>query len=108
MDFNKKLQETVKSIEDLSRHQNSKNRKIQLEQGDISTSTIAGNCLNPECFTDYINNCAKQIASGACYSDDTIVAFNSYECFLDNAVYIFKFVRDATEILDSDDEKFYS
>lgn len=108
MDFNKKMQETVKSTEDLSRYQNSKNRKIQLEQGDISTSTIAENCLNPECFIDYINNCAKQLASGACYSDDTIAAFNSYGCFLDDAVYIFKIVRDATETLDSDGEKFYS
>ena len=101
------MQETDKSIEGLSRHQNSKNRKIQPEQGDVSTSTITENCLNPACFTDYINNCAKQQASDACYSDETTAAFNSYGCFLDDAVYIYKFVKDVTETFDDDGEKFY-
>ena len=35
------MRETVKPKQDLSRHQNSKNRKIQLKQGDVSTNAIA-------------------------------------------------------------------
>lgn len=67
-------------------------RKVFLqEQGEDSTNTIAENCLNPLCFRDYINNYGKQLATDACYSDETIAAFNSHKCYLDDAVYIYKF-----------------
>ena len=51
--------ETVKPKQGLSRHQNSKNRKTQLKQGDVSTSTIAENPLNPVYSKDYINIMCK-------------------------------------------------
>ena len=67
-------------------------RKVFLqEQGEDSTNTIAENCLNPLCFRDYINSYGKQLATDACYSDETIAAFNSHKCYLDDAVYIYKF-----------------
>ena len=65
-------------------------RKVFL-QGEDSTNTIAENFLNPLCFRDYINNYGKQLATDACYSDETIAAFNSHKCYLDDAVYIYKF-----------------
>ena len=46
------MRETVKSKQGLSKHQNLKNRKIQLEQEDVPTSTIAE---NPIYSKDYIN-----------------------------------------------------
>ena len=49
------MRETVKSKQGLSRYQNLKNRKIQLEQEDVPTSTIAENWLNPIYSKDYIN-----------------------------------------------------
>ena len=49
------MRETVKSKQGLCRHQNLKNRKIQLEQEDVSTSTIAEHHLNPVYSKDYIN-----------------------------------------------------
>ena len=44
--------ETKQSKQGLSGNQNSKNRKIQLEQ-DVSISTIAKKFLNPVCFKFY-------------------------------------------------------
>ena len=49
------MRETVKSKQGLCRYQNLKNRKIQLEQEDVSTSTIAEHQLNPVYSKDYIN-----------------------------------------------------
>ena len=49
------MRETVKSKQGLSRYQNLKSRKIQLEQEDVPTSTIAENWLNPIYSKDYIN-----------------------------------------------------
>ena len=49
------MRETVKSKQGLCRYQNLKNRKIQLEQEDVSTSTIAEHRLNPVYSKDYIN-----------------------------------------------------
>ena len=49
------MRETVKSKQGLCRHQNLKNRKIQLEQENVSTSTIAEHQLNPVYSKDYIN-----------------------------------------------------
>ena len=44
--------------------------------------------LNLVCFKDYVNNCVKQLATDACYYDETIAAFNSFRCSLHDAVYI--------------------
>ena len=84
-------------------------RKVFLqEQGEDSTTTIAENCLNPLCFRDYINNYGKQLATDACYSDETIAAFNSHKCYFDDTVYIYQFVRDVVKNFDGHGEKFYS
>ena len=40
-----------------------KYRKIQQEQEDISSSKTAKNPLNPVCFKDCRNNCAKKLAT---------------------------------------------
>ena len=58
-------------------------------------------------FKNHVNHCAKWLATDACYYDQTIAAFNSYECSLDDAVYMYQFVRDVIEKLDSDGETFY-
>ena len=69
------MRETVKSKQGLCRHQNLKNRKIQLEQEDVSTSTIAEHRLNPVYSKDYINMMCE--TADACNSDKTFALFNS-------------------------------
>ena len=103
-----KYEKLCKSNEGLSRHQNFKHKKVQPGQEEGDTSTAVENRLNPACFKAYINHCPKQLATDVCYSDETIAAFNSYEYSLDDAVYIYQFVRVIIEIFDGDGEKFYS
>ena len=103
-----KYEKLCKSNEGLSRHQNFKHKKIQPGQEEGGTSTAVENRLNPAYFKDYINHCPKQLATDACYSDETVAVFTSYECSLDDAVYTYQFVRVVIEIFDGDGEKFYS
>ena len=66
--------------------------KSQQAQEELSTTTTAGNCLNPLRFEDYVTNFLKQVACNPRSSDETIVAFNSYERFLNDTVYKYQVV----------------
>ena len=84
-----------KSKQGLSRHQNAKHREHKPDQEEVVKKNLsAEDHLHPLYFKKYINNCAKQLATDGCYSDETIDTFSSYNCSLDDANYTYQFVRD--------------
>ena len=104
----KKCERVCKSKQGLSRHQNSKHREHKPDQEEVVKKNLsAEDRLHPLYFKKYINNCAKQLATDGCYSDETIVTFSSYNCSLDDANYTYQFVRDVIENFDGNGEKFY-
>ena len=84
-----------KSKQGLSRHQNAKQREHKPDQEEVVKKNLsAEDRLHPLYFKKYINNCAKQLATDGCYSDETIDTFISYNCSLDDENYTYQFVRD--------------
>ena len=57
-----------KSKQGLSRHKNSKHRDEGEEE--VKEEGIAEDRLHPLHFKKYINNCANQLSSDCCYSDE--------------------------------------
>ena len=101
-----KCKKVCKSKQGLSRHQNSKHQATQPDQVQ-KKELSAEDRLHPLYFKKYINNCAKQLASEGCYSDETIATFSSYNCSLDDANFTYQFVRDVMKNYNGDGEKFY-
>ena len=101
-------EKVCKSKQGLSRHQNAKHRETQPEEVHLSSKDLsAEGRLYPLYFNKYINDCAKQLASDGCYSDETIKTFSSYYCYLDDANSTYQFVRDVIKIFNGNGEKFY-
>lgn len=101
-------QKLCKSKQGLSRHRNSKHKENQPSIDNVSSKEIsAEDRLDVVQFMSYINNCAKQLASDGCYSDETLATFSSYKCSLDDASYTYQFVRHVIKDFDGDGEKFY-
>ena len=93
-----------KSKQGFSRHQNAKHRETQPEEVSITSKDLsAEDRLHPLYFNKYINECAKQLASDGCYSDETINTFSS----LDDANFTYQFVRDVIQSFNGNGEKFY-
>ena len=101
-------EKVCKSKQGLSRHQNAKHRETQPEEVHVSSKDIsAEDRLHPLYFNKYRNDCAKQLASDGCYSDETIETFSSYYCSLDDANFTYQFVRDVIKNFNGNGEKFY-
>lgn len=97
-------QKVCKSKQGLSRHRNSKHTDNQ----PISSNEISAESrLDVAQFMSYINNCAKQLATDGCYSDETLATFSSYKCSLDEASYTYQFVKHVIKDFDGDGEKFF-
>ena len=101
-------EKVCKSKQGFSRHQNAKHRENQPEEISITSKGLsAEDRLHPLYFNKYINECAKQLASDGCYSDETINTFSSYYCSLDDANFTYQFVRDVIQSFNGNGEKFY-
>ena len=101
-------EKVCKSKQGFSRHQNAKHRENQPEEVSITSKDLsAEDRLHPLYFNKYINECAKQLASDGCYSDETINTFGSYYCSLDDANFTYQFVRDVIQSFNGNGEKFY-
>ena len=101
-------EKVCKSKQGFPRHQNAKHRKNQPEEVSITSKDLsAEDRLHPLYFNKYINECAKQLASDGCYSDETINTFSSYYCSLDDANFTYQFVRDVIQSFNGNGEKFY-
>ena len=61
--------------------------------------------LHPLYFKQYVNNAAKKLAEGGCYSKKTLSALKGYH--LDDANFSYKFVRKVIENFNGNGEKFY-
>ena len=101
-------EKVCKSKQGFSRHQNAKHRENQPEEVSITSKDLsAEDRLHPLYFNKYRNECAKQLASDGCYSDETINTFSSYYCSLDDANFTYQFVRDVIQSFNGNGEKFY-
>ena len=88
-------EKVCKSIQGLSRHQNAKHRETQREEVHVSSKDIsAEDRLHRLYFNKYINDCAKQLASDGCYSDETIETFSYYYYSLDDENFTYQFIRE--------------
>ena len=91
-----------KSKQGLSRHRNMKHTEIP----SLPTKTkVAEDMLHPLYFKQYVNDAAKKLAEGGCYSKKTLSALKGYH--LDDANFSYQFVWKVIENFNGNGEKFY-
>ena len=101
-------EKVCKSKQGFSRYQNAKHRENQPEEVSITSKDLsAEDRLHPLYFNKYINECAKQLASDGCYSDEIINTFSSHYCSLDDANFTYQFVRDVIQSFNGNGEIFF-
>lgn len=90
-----------KTKQGLSRHKSQRHDK---EEGKHPTAEERLPC---ELFQTMINKCAMQLAISNCYSEQTIAAFSTYNCSLEDAMFTYEAVRKVIVEYDGVEEKFY-